>query len=146
MHSVNVHVLFDQRQRNKLVPPSLRRLTDCISGINVIVQFICGTASSFCTLLFVYNSPGTVGPSIVYLQRISLYLPPPSLISQCTRLHNVPGTHNVGLPHPIPVQCWPSAAAHCWFNAGQSYSTLTQHLGQCIVFAGFALPAVRMIL
>ena len=29
--------------------------------------------------------------------------------------------------HPIPVQCCASVAAHCWFNAGQSYSTLAQH-------------------
>ena len=30
----------------------------------------------------------------VYLQRVGIYLPPPSLIS----LYGVPGTHNVGLP------------------------------------------------
>ena len=29
---------------------------------------------------------------------VGLFLPPPSLISQCTRLYDVPGTHNVGLP------------------------------------------------
>ena len=34
----------------------------------------------------------------IYLQRESLFLPPSSLISQCTRLYDVPGTHNVSLP------------------------------------------------
>ena len=29
--------------------------------------------------------------------------------------------------HQIPVQCWASVAAHCWFNAGQSSTTLAQH-------------------
>ena len=29
--------------------------------------------------------------------------------------------------HQIPIQCWASVAAHCWFNAGQSSTTLTQH-------------------
>ena len=44
----------------------------------------------------------------VYLQCVGLFLPPPSLIhvSQCT------------------ARCWGSVAGHCWFNAGQSYSTL----------------------
>ena len=32
----------------------------------------------------------------VYRQRV--FLPPPPLMSQCTRLYDVPGTHNVGLP------------------------------------------------
>ena len=29
--------------------------------------------------------------------------------------------------HPIPVQCWASVAAHCCFNAGQSYSPLKRN-------------------
>ena len=29
--------------------------------------------------------------------------------------------------HKIPVQCRASIAAHCWFNAGQSSTTLAQH-------------------
>ena len=29
--------------------------------------------------------------------------------------------------HQIPVQCWASVAAHCWFNASQSFTTLAQH-------------------
>ena len=28
--------------------------------------------------------------------------------------------------HPIPVQCWTSVAAHCWFNTSQSSATLAQ--------------------
>ena len=51
----------------------------------------------------------------VHLQRVGLFLPPPPLISQCTRLYDVPGTHNLGPP------------TQCWFNAGQSNSTLAQH-------------------
>ena len=29
--------------------------------------------------------------------------------------------------HQIPVQCWASIAAHCWFNAGQSDTLKEQH-------------------
>ena len=32
-----------------------------------------------------------------------------------------------GPTHQILVQCWASIAAHCWFNAGQSSTTLAQH-------------------
>ena len=32
-----------------------------------------------------------------------------------------------GPTHQIPVQCWASVAAHFWFNAGQSSTTLAQH-------------------
>ena len=28
--------------------------------------------------------------------------------------------------HPIPVQCWASVAAYCWFNTGQSCTKLAQ--------------------
>ena len=40
--------------------------------------------------------------------------------------------------HPIPVQCWTSVAAHCWFNAGPSSTTLAQHwsnTGSAVYFA-----------
>ena len=40
--------------------------------------------------------------------------------------------------HQIPVQCWASIAAHCWFNAGQLSTTLVQHYsitGSVVYFA-----------
>ena len=40
--------------------------------------------------------------------------------------------------HQIPIQCWASIAAHCWFNAGQSFTTLAQHnsiTGSLVYFA-----------
>ena len=39
--------------------------------------------------------------------------------------------------HPIPVQCLASVVAHCWINAGQSYSTLTQHWNRIVWLSRF---------
>ena len=71
-------------------------------------------------------------------RRVGLSLPPPSLISQCTRLYDVPGTHNTGLPtqyrlnvgpasQPIAVSM-PVIHIRCWPN-------IRTELGDCPVFA-----------
>ena len=57
----------------------------------------------------------------VYIQRVGLFFPPPSRV-----LVNIHATQ-CRPAHPIPVQCWASIAAHCWFNAGKLYSPLAQH-------------------
>ena len=35
--------------------------------------------------------------------------------------------------HQIPVQCWASVTAHCWFNGGQLSTSLRKHVAftQC---------------
>ena len=53
----------------------------------------------------------------IYLLRV--FRPPPSLLRAHIHLifaYDVPGTEDVGLNHQIPVQCWASVAAHCWFD------------------------------
>ena len=48
--------------------------------------------------------------------------------------------------HPIQFQCWASVAAHCWFNAGQSYSTLAQHWNRIGWFSCVYLTTIRVTL
>ena len=84
----------------------------------------------------------------IYLQRVGLFLPPPTLISQCTRLCDVGlhGTQNVGLPtqyrfnvgsasHPI--------AGSMAVNRIRRWPTIETESGDCPVFA---LTAIRVML
>ena len=38
--------------------------------------------------------------------------------------------------HTIPVQCWASVAAHCWFNADKLSTTLVQHCSNTCILSG----------
>ena len=74
----------------------------------------------------------------VYLQRVGLFLPPPSLICQCTRLYDVPGTHNVGLPTQSRVNVGPASqpiVASMPVNHIRRWPNIETELGDCPVFA-----------
>ena len=83
----------------------------------------------------------------VYLQRVGLFLPPPSLISQCTRLYDVPGTHhgthNVGLPTQYRInagKAWQPIAGSTPVNRIRRWPNFETELGYCPVCA---LTAIR---
>ena len=81
----------------------------------------------------------------VYLQRVCLFLPPPSLISQCTHLHDVPRTHNVGLPTQYRFNVGPASqpfAGSMPVNRIPRWPNI-ETVGDCPVFA---LTAIRLTL
>ena len=73
----------------------------------------------------------------VYLQRVALFLPPPSLISQCTRLYRLPGTHNVGLPIQYRISVGPALQTIAGLMLGnriRRWPSIETELGDCPVF------------
>ena len=42
--------------------------------------------------------------------------------------------------HPIPVQCWDSVAAHCWFNADKPSTMPVQHYSYTVSALYLAAP------
>ena len=82
----------------------------------------------------------------VYLQRVGLVLPPPTLINQCTRLCDVPGTQNVGLPIQYRFNVGPASqpiAGSVPVNRIRRWPNIETELGDCPVFA---LTAIRVTL
>ena len=74
----------------------------------------------------------------VCLQHVGLFLPPPSLISQCTRLCDVPGTHNVGLPTQYRFNMGPASqpiAGSMPVNRIRLWPNIETELGDCLLFA-----------
>ena len=82
----------------------------------------------------------------VYLQRVGLFISPPMLISQCTRLCDVPGTHNVGLSTQFRFNVGPTSqpiAGSMSVNRNRRWPNIETELGDCLVFA---LTAIRVTL
>ena len=77
----------------------------------------------------------------VYLQRVGLFLPQPSLISQCTRPYD-----NVGLPTQYRFNVGPASqpiAVSILVNRIRRWPSIETELGDCHVFA---LTAIRVTL
>ena len=82
----------------------------------------------------------------VYIQRLGLFLPPPLLISQCTRLYDVPDTHNVGLHTQYRFNVGPASqpiAGLLSDNRIRRWPNIETELGDCPMFA---LTAIRVTL
>ena len=82
----------------------------------------------------------------VYLQRVGLFLPPPPLISQCTRLYDVNGTHNVDLATQYRFKVGPASqpiAGSMPVNRIRRWPNIETELGDCPVFALIAIGYVR---
>ena len=80
----------------------------------------------------------------VYIQRVGLFLPPPSRHS--TRVYDVPGTHNVGLPTQYRFNNGPGSqpiAGSMTVNRIRRWHNIETELGDCPVFA---LTAIRVTL
>ena len=80
----------------------------------------------------------------VHHQRVGLFLPPPTLISQCRRLCIVPGTHNVGLPIQWRFNIGPASqpiAGSMQVNRMRGWINIETELGDCPVFV---LTAIRV--
>ena len=78
----------------------------------------------------------------VHIQRVGLFLPPPTLISQCTRLYDVPGTHNVGLPTQYRFNVGPASqpiARPIPVNRIRRWPNIKTELGDCPLFAPTAI-------
>ena len=82
----------------------------------------------------------------VKLQRVGLFLPPPSLISQCTRLYDVPGTYDIGLPTQYRFIVGPASqpiAGSMPVNRIRRWPNIETEFGDYPVFA---LGAIRVTL
>ena len=80
----------------------------------------------------------------VYLQLVGLFLPPPTLISQCTRLYDVPGIHNVGLPTQYRLKIGPASQSIVGLmlvNRIRRWPNIETELRDCPVFV---LTAIRV--
>ena len=73
---------------------------------------------------------------------MGLFLPPLSLISQCTHLYDVPGTHNVGLPIQYRLNVGPASqpiAGSMPVSSIRRWPNVETELGDCPVFALIAV-------
>ena len=74
----------------------------------------------------------------VYLQRVGLFLPPPSLISQVYSSIRCTWSHNVGLPTQYRFNVGPASqpiAGSMPFNRIRRWPNIETGLGDCPVFA-----------